>query len=199
MWTFENRLAQFFDDMRREFMSAWPSTTAGTSNAGALAGGESAAAGAASSSSAEASMAPYRWRAPSLFSNNDLMPWSGLSATSAATTWPSIPSLHMDIIEKDNSLVVKADLPGVRKEDIRVSIDSENRLTISAEKKAEHREESDRAWFAERKYGRVARTVCLPVNVEGGKAKAHFEGGVLNLEFDKLPDSKHAQQNIQIE
>ena len=37
------------------------------------------------------------------------------------------------------------------------------------------------------------------LNVEGGKAKAHFEGGVLNLEFDKLPDSKHAQQNIQIE
>ena len=95
------------------------------------------------------------------------------------------PQIRLDVSESDGSYVVKADIPGVRKEDIDVRIDG-NQVTISAEVKQEKEENSrNRVLRSERQYGFAARTFALADNVDDSKADAKFENGVLMLTLPK--------------
>ncbi|CAM9805324.1 unnamed protein product [Discosporangium mesarthrocarpum] len=85
-----------------------------------------------------------------------------------------------------------ADLPGVKKEDISLDIDSEtHRLNLSAEKKRERTEESKseeggaRYHFVERSYGKLSRSIRLPENMDIENADANYSNGVLHLSFPK--------------
>jgi len=101
--------------------------------------------------------------------------WSDLEA----------PDVRLDVTEDDGAYRVKAEMPGVEKNDIDISING-NQIAISAEVKRESKKKDDeRDICTERYYGQVYRSFSLPDEVDSGKASAHYEGGVLTLELPK--------------
>ena len=95
------------------------------------------------------------------------------------------PDVRIDVTENDGAYRVKAEMPGVEKNDIDVSI-SGNQVAISAEIKRESKKKDDeRDICTERYYGQVYRSFSLPDEVDSGKASAHYESGVLTLELPK--------------
>jgi HSP20 family protein len=96
-----------------------------------------------------------------------------------------MPDIRLDVSEDAKAYHVKADLPGVDKKDIDLSIDG-NQIAISAEVKRELRKKEDeKEIFAERYYGKVFRTFVTPTDVDESKAEAHYENGVLTLTLPK--------------
>ena len=103
------------------------------------------------------------------------------------------PELRIDVIENERSYAVKAEIPGVSKDDIDVSIEG-NQVSISAEIKREtKKKEDDREICTERYYGQVYRSFGLPTEVDNAKASAHYENGVLTLELPKK-DNGHGRK-----
>lgn len=108
----------------------------------------------------------------------------------AAELTPSV-----DIFEEGGELVVKADLPGIAKEDLNVSI-TENTLTITGEKKKEEKIEKKDYHRFERSYGSFSRSFRLPDNVSADKSKASFKDGVLEIRVPKTRESKQKKITI---
>ena len=96
----------------------------------------------------------------------------------------------VDIYEEGNEVIVKADLPGMKKEDIKIDI-AENMLTISGEKKTTEKIEKKDYYRQERTFGSFCRRFELPGEVDTGKIKAHFENGVLDM---RIPLTKEAEK-----
>lgn len=93
-----------------------------------------------------------------------------------------VPSL--DLSETDKTVEVRADLPGLKAEDIDIQV-SQNTLTVSGERK-EEKEEKGRSWHrVERKYGTFSRTVPLPCEVDQEKIDASYKDGVLTVTLPK--------------
>lgn len=92
---------------------------------------------------------------------------------------------RVDVIDRDAEIIVKAEVPGVRKEDIEVSV-TDNTITIKGSTRGEEKEEKGEYYRCEISRGAFARTVALPENVDSGKAKASFKDGVLELVMPKL-------------
>jgi HSP20 family protein len=107
-----------------------------------------------------------------------LRPWRAELATQA-------PQIKLDVREDDAQYMVKADIPGVRREDISVTVDG-NQVTISAEVKKESEEnKGGRVLRSERQYGYATRMFSLDCEVDDAKADAKYENGVLNLKLPK--------------
>lgn len=100
-------------------------------------------------------------------------------------------SYPVDISEKNNTLIVDAELPGFEKQDIDVSIDN-GVLSIAAERRTEKKEEAkgETRHLHERRYTRVQRRFTLPSEVDESNAKVTFENGVLHLELPKVGEPK---------
>ena len=98
----------------------------------------------------------------------------------------------VDVSEKDNSVEVAVELPGMAEGDIDVSL-SGDAMTIRGEKKAEHEENRKGVYMSERSYGAFYRTIPLPPGVDTDKAEAHFRHGVLTV---TLPKTDEAQSKI---
>ncbi|UPG83852.1 Hsp20/alpha crystallin family protein [Luteibacter aegosomatis] len=95
------------------------------------------------------------------------------------------PDMRIDVTESDGSYKVKADLPGVDKKDIEVSI-NDNQVVISAEVRREtHQKEGERDIVTERSFGQAYRAFTLPAAVSSDKADARYEDGVLTLTLPK--------------
>ena len=109
----------------------------------------------------------------------------------------AMPRMKVDVAEKNSSYVVTAELPGVKKEDIQVTIDG-SQVTLSAEVKRE-REASDeeRVLHSERMYGKVTRSFTLPQEVDESKSEAKFRDGVLELTLTKKAAAQRKQLAIQ--
>ncbi len=107
-----------------------------------------------------------------------------------------LPSeFKVDIKENPQSYVVHAELPGVNKEDLQVTVD-QGVLTIAAEVKQHDRQtEDDKVVRSERYFGSVSRSFRLPLEVEQSAAKASYENGILELTLPK----KQAQGGRRIE
>lgn len=98
------------------------------------------------------------------------------------------PDMRVDVTEDDKAFHVKAEMPGVDKNDIEVSVEG-NQLTISAEVKRESKKtEEEREVYTERYFGKVYRAFTLPSDLDSSKADAHYEGGVLHLTLPKKPN-----------
>lgn len=111
---------------------------------------------------------------------------------------PEVLSPAVDIYEEDDDLVVKAELPGISKEDIEVKV-TDDYITISGEKKREEKVEKKDYYRYERSYGSFSRTFRLPVDVQTEKAKAKFENGVLEIRIPKTEEAKKKERKLQIE
>ncbi|MBK9327003.1 MAG: Hsp20/alpha crystallin family protein [Hydrogenophilales bacterium] len=98
---------------------------------------------------------------------------------------PEVPMIKMDVKEGDRDFTIHAELPGVEKEDIHVTIDG-NTVSISAEvKKASEEKEGDKVLRSERYHGKVYRSFSLGQDVDEAGAKAKFDKGVLELVLPK--------------
>ena len=102
----------------------------------------------------------------------------------------------VDIHETDNTFVVTADLPGMKKDDIRVDL-RDNTLTLSGEKKFEEKTSKDNYLRVERSYGSFYRSLMLPSNVDANNIKASYKEGVLQLTIPKKEEAKPKQIKIE--
>jgi HSP20 family protein len=100
---------------------------------------------------------------------------------------PSMPSV--DIIDRDDAVVVKAEVPGYKKEDIEISV-SDSSLTIKGETRTEEKEEKGDFYRCEISRGAFSRTLALPAPVDDSKAQAVMKDGVLELTLPKVEKSK---------
>jgi len=110
---------------------------------------------------------------------------TGWPVAARSAEMPSVARARMDVIDKNDRFEVLVDLPGVKKEDIQVTIEG-SRVAISAESKSEKEEkEGERVLHSERYAASYARTFELPVEVTEAGAEASFENGVLRLVLPK--------------
>ena len=109
-------------------------------------------------------------------------PWTRFRWPSAEVASPDAPiwAPKVDVVTKDNKLVTRVDLPGMKKEDVHVEVE-DGFLTLSGERKKETREEKDNFYREEREYGSFCRSVPLPKGVKADDVKATFANGVLEV------------------
>ena len=103
----------------------------------------------------------------------------------------------LDLYEDKDNLYVKVELPGMKREDIDVSL-HEGSLSISGERKSEQKHEDAEVYRAERFFGRFQRTVTLPTPVAAEKVKAQYKDGILNITLPKTEEAKpkHIDVNV---
>jgi len=98
----------------------------------------------------------------------------------------------VDLYEKDDRLVIKAELPGVDKNDIKVEL-KDRVLTLSGERTYDNEVKEENYYRKERSYGKFQRAFTLPADVDSDKITAEFKDGVLRVEVPK-PEEKKAKQ-----
>lgn len=103
--------------------------------------------------------------------------------------------LMTDVIETDGDIVVKADLPGVKKEDINIDL-TEDSIEIFAKFEEEIEEEGKNFIKKERRYGEARRSLILPEAVKVKEALAKFDNGVLTVKLPKLEEKKKFQVKV---
>ncbi|HYQ93081.1 MAG TPA: Hsp20/alpha crystallin family protein [Candidatus Competibacteraceae bacterium] len=119
---------------------------------------------------------PFHWDWPS---------WSEL----AAPLEEKLP--RVDVIDRDEAVVVRAEVPGVDKDNLEVTL-SDNTITIKGSTSHEEKEEKGNYYRCEISQGSFARTVALPADVDGSKAKASFKDGLLEVTLPKVtPAQRH--------
>ena len=112
---------------------------------------------------------------------------------SEATDWaPAI-----DMVTEDGNLVIRAELPGVKQEDVDITLHN-NVLTISGERKAEQEEERGGYYVRERRYGSFSRSLTIPEGVDESKIHARYENGVLQVTVEGAAEVQEPRR-IQIE
>ena len=105
--------------------------------------------------------------------------------------------IKVDVVEKGDAYVVKADVPGVKKDDIQVTIEG-NQITIAAEVKREsEQKEGERLVRSERYFGAVYRSFVLPVEIDEAASNAKYEDGVLELTLAKKAEAQARKLTIQ--
>lgn len=109
------------------------------------------------------------------------------------TTWAPA----CDVYENDNELIVKAELPEVKKDDVKVSVDN-NVLTIRGERKFEEETKRENYHRLERSYGEFMRSFTLPNYVDAAKISAEFKDGMLNVSMPKRAEAKPKQVEIKV-
>lgn len=117
---------------------------------------------------------PFHWDMPSLRGLS--MPFEG-----------KIP--RVDVIDRDKEVVIRAEIPGVDKKDLDVSM-TDNSVTIKGSTKHEKEDKGDDYYRSEISKGSFCRTVSVPDNVDGSKVKASFKDGVLELIMPKMKGTK---------
>ena len=105
------------------------------------------------------------------------------------------PALY--VYEDKENLTVKAELPGMKKEDISVSL-HDGSLSISGERKSETKHEDAEVCRAERFFGRFQRTVTLPAPVAVDKIKASYKDGILTVTLPKTEEAKPKQIDVSV-
>ena len=103
----------------------------------------------------------------------------------------------VDVYDHKDSLVIKADLPGLTQKDIDVSVEDDI-LRIKGQKKQEQEVKEDNYYRLERAYGSFERSFSLPVSVDAAKIKAAYKDGVLQLTLPKKEQPKPKQIKVDI-
>lgn len=106
------------------------------------------------------------------------------------TTTVELPTL--DVYDEKDDLIVKAEIPGLTKDEIDISLDG-NTLTIKGEKKKEEEVKEDDYYRCERSFGTFSRTIELPMEVKVDKVNASFKNVILEI---RLPKAEEAKKNV---
>lgn len=102
---------------------------------------------------------------------------------------------NVDVYEDKDKITVKAEVPGMKKEDIEVSVEDDV-LTIAGERKEEHEETKGEAFRSERFFGRFERTISLSGSVDPSKVQANYKDGVLTITLPK--SEEHQRKQIEV-
>jgi HSP20 family protein len=127
-------------------------------------------------------------------------PWTLFRWPSADVASPDAPiwAPKVDVMTKDNTLVTRVDLPGMKKEDVTVEV-QDGFLTLSGERKKESKEEKDNVYREEREYGCFCRTVPLPKGVKADDVNATFANGVLEVTIPMPSATPSATRKIAVQ
>ena len=106
-------------------------------------------------------------------------------------------AMPVDIQEFDNEYKVKAEVPGVKKEDLDIDINKSS-VTICAKKQEEKEEKSNKYHKTEFRYGNYSRTVYFPHEIDIKEADAHLEHGVLHLDLPKLKKDEEENKKLEV-
>ena len=101
----------------------------------------------------------------------------------------------MDLVENDDSLVLRADLPGMSEDDVNIEI-KDGVLTISGERKSESEEKGEGFHRVERAFGRFSRALSLPDGVDADQVAANFKDGVLEVTIPKPKETQPTRVEI---
>lgn len=124
------------------------------------------------------------------------MGWPSSRGQELVTTGDWSP--RVDISETDNEFVIKAEIPEVKKEDVKVSVDN-GVVTIQGERKQETEEKGKKFHRVERYYGSFVRSFTLPDNIDETKVKATFKDGMLNIQIPKTAEAKPKAIEVKVE
>lgn len=105
-------------------------------------------------------------------------------------------SPRVDIIDRDDEVIVRAEMPGISKDDMEVSL-TENSVTISGESSKEKRDEKGDYHRCEISRNACSRTVALPAYIDTGNSKAKFKDGILELTLPKTEKTKRTDLEIE--
>jgi HSP20 family protein len=108
-------------------------------------------------------------------------------------TFPAV-----DLYDAKDNIVVKAEIPGLKKEDIDIQVKGRD-LIIKGEKKKEEEVKEEDYYYAERVYGSFSRVVHLPVDIKADRVKAKFKSGVLEVTLPKVEEAKPKEIKIEVE
>jgi HSP20 family protein len=109
----------------------------------------------------------------------------------ACKTWaPAV-----DILERGDDLIIRAELPGLEKDDIEIRVDNGN-LTLSGERKREEESSNGKVFRVERCYGTFSRSFALPTTVDSAKISANYKDGVLEVVLPKAEEAKPKKVEI---
>ncbi len=114
--------------------------------------------------------------------------------------WKRLPSLKkmrefmtispaVDMYDNEKEIVVKAEVPGIDKDDINITV-ADNTLTIKGETKKEEETKEEDYYYSERTFGSFSRRLELPDKVQESKIKANFKDGILEINLPKAPEAK---------
>jgi HSP20 family protein len=103
----------------------------------------------------------------------------------------------LDVFQDKDNVFVKCELPGIKKEEIQISL-HENALTISGERKQEREVKEGDSFRSERFFGRFHRSVTLPVTVDPNKVTAQYREGILTVSLSKAEEAKPKQIDVQV-
>ena len=95
----------------------------------------------------------------------------------------------VDMYDNEKEIVIKAEVPGMDKKDINISV-ADSTLTIKGEMKKEEETKEEDYYYAERTYGSFSRRLELPAIVQESKIKANIKDGILEIHLPKAPESK---------
>jgi HSP20 family protein len=135
---------------------------------------------------------------------DDFFGWSGLGGARRPGLLSGFRDLgrtdvwypQVEVRERDGKLLVRADLPGLKKEDVRVEI-QDNALILEGERRQESEQKEEGFYRSERTYGRFYRAIPLPEGVDPDKAQAHFKDGVLEIDIP-VPESQTRGRKVEI-
>lgn len=122
--------------------------------------------------------------------------WPAGEGTAGLALGARLFSPQVEVFERDGRLTVRADLPGMKPEDVHVHLEDDV-LTISGERRHENEQDREGVWHSERAYGSFHRTVQLPPGIDPESVQAAFEHGVLEVSLPR-PQQKPKGRRIDI-
>ncbi|KAI3983349.1 hypothetical protein MKX01_013416 [Papaver californicum] len=134
-------------------------------------------------------------------------PFSGSGSSSSALSFPGsdtskgtsqLANTRVDWKETPEAHIFRADLPGIKKEEVKVEVEEGRVLQISGERSREKEEKNDKWHRVERSRGKFLRRFRLPENAKIDEVKASMENGVLTVSVPKVEEKKHEVKSIQI-
>lgn len=104
----------------------------------------------------------------------------------------------VDLVDKGENLVLRSEMPGVKKDDIKISVTEDN-ISISGKAGRSKQEKEEDYYYAERAYSSWQRTVPFPVRIKSDQAKAQYQNGVLEVTLPKAEEAKAKRKELKIE
>ena len=135
---------------------------------------------------------PFQAFAPFIDFAND---WEGVFGPANGARQERTIKPAMDIVESEEELTISVELPGLKKDDVKLAIENDV-LTLSGEKRFENEEKKKDYHRVERSYGTFHRSISLPTQVDAGKAEASFEDGILEIRIPRAETAKPKQIEI---
>jgi HSP20 family protein len=136
------------------------------------------------------------WNADRWFAGSLRKPFALINFPGFVSTENIMPDV--DIFEDGGDVVVKAELPGIKKDDLEVTL-TDDTITISGEKKKEEKIQKKGYYKLERSYGSFCRTFSLPAEIQADKVKSTFKDGVLEVRMPKSEKTKSKEVKVKVE